>query len=259
MLPVDSGETSRPYIHLDLEADADFFAALTTAFRSLAVVQSTFSDAFQNAMEDLCRQISMLSGVMTIAPTGFSPVHRSRREKLVCDLYTWRKVISLWVESQIFYSTNERDRRDRSADEASERLAMFSAMVASQGLYSFATDAGRTAGRQFVRLNSTLARLLQFHEDNSKIIATVLAQHDHSTGLRAALAFPTLILTCNYPQSTSSQLDPQFCNKWPLYKLNVSRSLLMQLTETLLPIVPTVDDYLCAICQDIAFKVLFFL
>lgn len=50
------------------------------------------------------------------------------------DLYTWREIFQLYVEAEIFQGLGERDRGDRTVEEAEERLTIFVDRLRKAGL-----------------------------------------------------------------------------------------------------------------------------
>lgn len=50
------------------------------------------------------------------------------------DLYAWREVFTLWIEAEIFESSAERDRGERTVEEAEKRLKAFAGELTKRGL-----------------------------------------------------------------------------------------------------------------------------
>lgn len=62
-----------------------------------------------------------------------------------------------------------------------------------------------------------------------------------------------------FPQFVRRSLDAHMdsngnINSWTFYNTSLPHVLLASLTDTLLPILPSLDDYMCLICTSIAFK-----
>ncbi len=50
------------------------------------------------------------------------------------DLYAWREIFQLYVESEVFESMSERDRGERDLAETERRLSNFAERVTNRGL-----------------------------------------------------------------------------------------------------------------------------
>jgi hypothetical protein len=75
-------------------------------------------------------------------------------------------------------------------------------------------------------------------------------KHDKRTALTAAVGFPTFINSLHHLDPSDGQSRSLILPDLP----SLPRLLLMQFTTTLLPIIPRIDDYTCALCTDVAFK-----
>jgi hypothetical protein len=72
------------------------------------------------------------------------------------DLYVWREIFQLYVETEVFESLNESDRGERSAEESERRLQLFAAQLAQRGLVAegkFKQQQSRAALETFLQLN----------------------------------------------------------------------------------------------------------
>jgi len=78
----------------------------------------------------------------------------------------------------------------------------------------------------------------------------ILKKHDKRTALTASTGFPQFVRS-----SLEAHVDPNGnVNTWAFYSTSLPHVLLTSLTETLLPILPSLEDYTCLICTSIAFK-----
>lgn len=85
------------------------------------------------------------------------------------DLYAWREIFSLWIEHEIFESSAERTRGERTVEEAQSRLQVFANEVVKRGLGDRRTIKGkkaRGAWEEFLRLNVLLLDLKKFQMAN---------------------------------------------------------------------------------------------
>lgn len=78
----------------------------------------------------------------------------------------------------------------------------------------------------------------------------ILKKHDKRTALTASVGFPQFVR-----RSLDAHMDSNGnINSWTFYNTSLPHVLLASLTDTLLPILPSLDDYMCLICTSIAFK-----
>jgi hypothetical protein len=92
------------------------------------------------------------------------PVKASKK-----DLYAWREIFTLWIEHDIFESSAERTRGERTVEQAQARLQAFANEVVKRGLGDRRTIKGkksRGAWEEFLRLNVLLLDLKRFQMAN---------------------------------------------------------------------------------------------
>ncbi|KAE8230127.1 hypothetical protein CF326_g4879 [Tilletia indica] len=116
-----SPSTGRRYrrreIVIPLTADTEFLERLTGALQSLSRIQEQQREQFVAATENLC------SSIARVASPYATPT----------DMYVWREIFALWVDSQIFESSREKDRGELSVEESEARLKKFAEELAKRG------------------------------------------------------------------------------------------------------------------------------
>ncbi|XAO25906.1 hypothetical protein I312_104739 [Cryptococcus bacillisporus CA1280] len=246
---------------IPLSSDFTFFSLLTTALTSLSSFHARQQILFQQSVEKLCGMISTSispQASIEIIPTPFTPsnemtpsIHLSKPSRK--DLYAWREIFTLWIEAQIFESIAERDRGERTVEEAELRLQQFAKQVVKRGLGDRRTMKGkkvREAWEEFLRLNVLLLDLKKFQTANIKAARKILKKHDKRTALTASTGFQAFVRsTLSAPTDKDGNIST-----WVFYNTSLPHVLLASLTSTLLPILPSLDDYACLICTSIAFK-----
>ncbi|WVQ74158.1 hypothetical protein IAR50_003750 [Cryptococcus sp. DSM 104548] len=266
VIPAASTRSTEREFIIPLASDLAFFSLLTTALTSLSAFHAKQQTLFHQSVERLCEMISK-----SVSPQGsglevlLTPLTPSVNDTAVVprlhaslrtskkDLYAWREIFSLWIESQIFESTAERDRGERTIEQADSRLRMFAAEVVRRGLGDRRTMKGkkvREAWEEFLRLNMLLLDLKRFQTANIKAAQKILKKHDKRTALTASAgvqAFVRSTLTAHIDKDGN-------VSTWTFYNTSLPHILLSSLTTTLLPILPSLDDYACLICTSIAFK-----
>lgn len=184
--PVRSTTPDREFI-IPLASDIAFFNLLTAALTSLSAFHSAQQLAFRAAVEKLCLMISQSiqpsSGSVQVVATPLTPspkplepesdliaarIQRTSRASKK-DLYAWREIFTLWIEAEIFESSAERTRGERTVDQAEVRLKRFADAVVKRGLGDRRTMKGkkvREAWEEFLRLNVLLLDLKRFQIAN---------------------------------------------------------------------------------------------
>jgi hypothetical protein len=192
-LPLDpepgSGRSATPdrEFIIPLASDIAFFNLLTAALTSLSTFHAAQQLAFKAAVEKLCLMISQSiqpsSNSVQVVSTPFTPspqpieaepdsrVARMQRNARASkkDLYAWREIFTLWIESEIFESSAERTRGERTVEQAEARLQRFADMVVKRGLGDRRTMRGkkvREAWEEFLRLNVLLLDIKRFQIAN---------------------------------------------------------------------------------------------
>jgi len=146
------------------------------------------------------------------------------------DLYKWREIFSKWKELEIFEGQTEGDRGGREVDESERRLGVF---VQGLGLGGKRKRRDGTV-EDFLMLNRELLNLKRFWGANELALKKILKKHDKRTSLQVSKYYDT--------SERRGGLD------------KLPHVLLCQITQILLPIIPSIDDFSCPICSEIAWK-----
>ena len=134
----------RREVVINLEYDSEFFLLLNQALQSLTSLMDAEKAGFSEAVKQLSQ---------TVAATTSS----AKNDK---DMYAWRDVFTLWVEAEIFESSSERTRGERSVAEVEKRLAWFVDQVGRRKLAKkMKSKESRKALERFVELNQELLQL----------------------------------------------------------------------------------------------------
>ncbi|GAA5863069.1 hypothetical protein JCM3774_001411 [Rhodotorula dairenensis] len=239
------GRQHRRKVYIPLTSDTEFLTLLASALNSLATLQLAQKRQFTESVQMLAREVSAVS----------SP---SRPKS---DLYIWREIFALWIEAEIFESSRERDRGERSIEDVEKHLEWFVDQVAKRKLAKrMKHKESRVALEKFIALNVELLDLKKFQVANEEAARKILKKHDKRTALTASLGFPQLI-----GKDSSNSISAELISRAtdggqsrPVLTLpgfpSLPHILLSTFTSTLLPVIPTIEDYECLICGDIAFK-----
>lgn len=154
----------RKEIFIPLNSDTEFLTLLAQALSSIAALQLAQKLQFATSVELLAREVSNVS----------SP-SRPRT-----DLYIWREIFSLWVESQIFESQREKDRGERSVEDAQEKLEWFVDQVAVRKLAKrMRHKESRAALEKFIKLNVDLLDMKRFQMANEEAARKIVRASSH--------------------------------------------------------------------------------
>lgn len=143
----------RKEVFIPLNSDTEFLTLLAQALASLAALQTTQKHQFASSVDLLAREVS----------------HVSSPSRPKSDLYIWREIFTLWVEAQIFESQREKDRGERSVEDAEEKLEWFVDQVAKRKLAKkMRHKESRTALEKFIKLNVELLHMKRFQIANEE-------------------------------------------------------------------------------------------
>ncbi|KZT42794.1 hypothetical protein SISSUDRAFT_998572 [Sistotremastrum suecicum HHB10207 ss-3] len=228
-------ESDSREIVISLKADANFFALLTNALVASSNALRTTESQFMDSLKDLSVTISQHAK----PPSSHHhpiPSPKNIFRKADGDLYTWREIFTMYMELEIFESSAERDRGDRSTEESEKRLGKFAQQIGARGM-KLSKD-NRTAFERFLELNVLILNLRKFQIANNEAARKILKKHTKRTGLpspsSAALVAAAPVLNVHFT--------------------SLPHTLVQAMAEILLPIIPHLDDYECLICASVAFK-----
>lgn len=156
-------ELSEAYqkVEVPLRSDSEFFQMLRQELSSLDALQAHERDQLTGEVNSLAHDISKVAD--------------PSRSLKVSDLYAWRDIFDMYIESKIFFSTNERDGGSRNSTVAQTQLQLFTDKLHRQrSVKNLKRKESRIALGQFVRVNLDLLRNLKFQEINHTAMAKIL-------------------------------------------------------------------------------------
>ncbi|KAF9949585.1 hypothetical protein BGZ72_008667 [Mortierella alpina] len=212
-------EDGKRVLVIELTADTAFFDQLGDEVSQLSKLQQANKHEFESKVEDLRRILTVVA----------SPQNK--------DMYTWREILKLYLDAQVFVGDQETDRSTRSSEKAQKQLQWFLMEMERSKLVSrFKQSKSKIAFNQFFQLNSELITMKQFKELNQMAMTKILKKHDKRTNLTASSGFP------------------KHLQNEPFYNDNISKSLTYTIGNQLVSIIPQPDDYACPICMSVAWK-----
>jgi hypothetical protein len=143
-----------------LTSDAEFFGLLWDDVLSLDALQVREQKAMTDEVKTLGEEVSKVASPFKSTNT---------------DLDRWQELFNIYLQAEIFFSTNELDHGSRNSIAALKQLQWFQAEVTRRGLAeSFKLSASRDALEKFTRINMTLLCNLKFQEINQLAISKIL-------------------------------------------------------------------------------------
>ncbi|KAF9378681.1 hypothetical protein CPB97_009415 [Podila verticillata] len=212
-------EDGKRVLVIELTADTAFFDQLGEEVSQLSKLQQANKTEFESKVEDLSKMLTVVS----------SPQNK--------DMYTWREILKIYLDAQVFVGDQESDRSTRSSEKAQKQLQWFlKEMERSKLVQRLKLSKSKLAFNTFFQLNSELITMKQFKELNQMAMTKILKKHDKRTSLLASSGFP------------------KHLQNEPFYNDNISKSLTYTIGCQLVSIIPQPDDYACPICMSVAWK-----
>ncbi|WQF85132.1 Putative Zinc finger, RING-type, SPX domain, Zinc finger, RING/FYVE/PHD-type [Colletotrichum destructivum] len=209
-------------IEVPLVFDSEFFGILQSDVNNLDALQAKEEKAMVTEIVALRQEVSHLT----------KPSRLSKS-----DLARWRAIFELYLDAQVFFSTNEQDHGSRSSQTAAKQLQWFQEEITKRNLVkSFKIAESREALVRFLRLNAVLLKNLQFQEINQVAIYKILKKFDKRTCLGVSKSFPVQV------------------HSDKLLAGSVAKDICAQMSTDLVSVVPQISDYLCPICFAIAYR-----
>ncbi len=211
-------DVKRSEITVKLNSDAKFFNMLETEIEDLDHLTSLQEDRLVANMQQISEHLAQLT-------------NKSTKSK---DFYQWRELFKMYLDSEIYFKYNE------SSSSSFEN----STVSIKQRLDQFTTAAnklqfkGKTSSHDvynFVSLNYTLLKVIQFQSINATALKKILKKFDKQTNFHVKNQFPKLISHHTVGQS-------------------VAQKMCSLMHTSMIKVIPQIDDFTCPICFSVAYK-----
>ncbi|KAF9069392.1 SPX domain-containing protein [Rhodocollybia butyracea] len=265
----DTQGTPREVI-IPLVKDSAFFELLSTAIDSLSTRLSSLSADFTETLETVSRKISDSARPVSARKNKFKPhsalshpgtIRLSSKTNNASDLSSWREIFQLYIDTEVFESLHEAHAGEQSIEESEKRLKLFAERVSSRGLgdkRKLKLKQSHEALQSFLELNMFILNVKKLEQANADATRKILKKHAKQTALPLPFAngqdYFTQALALAPRSNTNTNSSSALIKASPIPLLSLPRILVQALSETLLPIIPQLDDYSCVICTNIAFK-----
>jgi E3 ubiquitin-protein ligase BAH len=148
-------------VEVPLRYDHEFFQMLKSGVLGLNNLQTDEKAELTKEIGSLGQEIAKIA----------APSQNSART----DMYAWREVFSLYMDSQVFFSTSEQDKYTRDTRTAEKQLQHFSINLRALNVtQSFRREESYLALDRFLHLNLVLLRNLRFQELNTTAMTKIL-------------------------------------------------------------------------------------
>lgn len=160
---------------IPLASDTAFFDLLTSTMNNLSTQLTTVHSQFMTDLEHLSKSISDSALPMSQADPSYRPfsvkdhpgtitipsIRSTFRSKLddKSDLYLWRQLLGLYIDAQVFDSVAERNRGERSLEDAEIRMAKFMEGIEKSGFLRGKSKKAHAEVNAFLKLNRTILDL----------------------------------------------------------------------------------------------------
>lgn len=143
-------------------------------FQALNVHLTTVREGFMGNIAELSRSISSTARPMSSVSAFHAYSHSANPATInvhtptlaltsgKSDLYSWREIFQLYVDTEVFESHSERARGERSVEEAEERWNLFMQRMSDKGFnegQALRLKESRDALRTFLQLNAYILDL----------------------------------------------------------------------------------------------------
>lgn len=232
------------WVQVPLVSAKRFFDLLAPKLEELEALREAETRKLEEQILDLGEAVE---NVIEPVREGFE----AKRQVSYRDLYFWREMFRLYLETPIFYSETEQNRGPLMFAQAKGRLEAYDKQLRETGLLAkMKTPAARKAAKQFLDLNIDILKIMHFQEVNARAMTKILKKFDKQTHLEGQMFLKSL--RAKYPallpiEGTKKIAPTAFAN-------SIARDLHAEIATKVLAIVPQIDDWNCPVCYSMAWR-----
>ncbi|KAJ2721710.1 hypothetical protein GGI07_003766 [Coemansia sp. Benny D115] len=199
-----------------LETDQMFFDKLIGYIERMREFEQSYTKQYNG-------NVTALGGELTAVTSPFKH-----------DFQIWREIFRLYLDADVWDHADGDFRQTNSAKQGQDRFAKFTEHIEAMGLTKgFRDPLSAKLLVSFYKLNSELTYLKLLQEMNELAMRKILKKHDKRTHLVSKTQFPQIATI-----DTSTLI----------------RALIYTIHTDLVGVVPQIDDYLCPMCLNIAWR-----
>ncbi|KAJ2617805.1 hypothetical protein H4S08_000185 [Coemansia sp. RSA 1365] len=209
-------DTEETQVIVRLKADQLFFDQLVQYIERIRQFEQKYTKAYNANVDHIGDELATVT----------SPYKH--------DYQVWREIFRLYMDSDIWSHSQGDCRSTSSAREGQERFGKFVKHIEAISLVQRLRDPmSARLLMSFYKLNMELAHMKLLQEMNEEATRKIIKKHDKRTHLVAKTQFPQLVTI-----DTAS----------------LTRALIFTIYNDLVGVVPQIDDYLCPMCLNIAWR-----
>lgn len=228
------------WVNVPLETAGDFFAMIEPKVPGLEAVRDSETHKLEDKILDLGDAVENV-----VAPVMEG--YEARRKLSYRDLYFWREMFRLYLETPIFYKGTEQKRGAITYKEARSNLEAYDKQLRETGLLAkMKTPQAKAAAQKFLDVNLEILKLMHFQEINYIGLGKILKKFDKQTHLQGnqflanmKVSHPDMLLS----KSAAGGLAD-----------SIARDLQAEMGSKVLAIVPQLDDWICPVCYGMAWR-----
>ena len=227
-------------IEVPLTSDSEFFQILRKELQNLEDLQISEQKTLTKNIESLAKDLEAVKARAN---------KRKPSKDAKLEINSWREIFRLYLESEIFVSDHEIDAGARTAAKAARQLTYFTQQLAKRPAQAIPKSAeAHIALDRFISINATLLNLLKFQELNRLALTKILKKFDKQTSLHSKASIST------NPTTLLNTLSPHPNDTKVLSPATLARATASTISNSLLTLIPQLDDYLCPICMSITYR-----
>ena len=238
----NSAETK--WIQIPLASAKTFFDMLEPKLQELEALNEAEEKKLEEEILDLG---DMVENVTEPVREGYE----AKRSVSYRDLYFWREMFRMYMETPIFYANTERNHGALTFVEAKKRLEAYDEQLRSTGLLAkMRTALAKAAAQKFLDLNLDILKIMHFQEMNARAMSKILKKFDKRTHLEGQIFLnesrkrhPALLTN----GTTGTNTAGGFAN-------SIARDMYAEIATKVLAIVPQLDDWTCPVCLAMAWR-----
>jgi len=237
--------TETKWIQIPLISAKAFFDMLEPKLQELQELNEAEEKKLE---EDILNLGEMIENVTEPVREGYE----AKRSVSYRDLYFWREMFRMYMETPIFYSNTERNHGALTFTESKKRLEAYDEQLRSTGLLAkMRTPLAKAAAQKFLDLNLDILKIMHFQEMNARAMVKILKKFDKQTNLEG-LGFlndsgkrhPALLTD---GKKSGKDTAGGFAN-------SIARDMYAEIASKVLAIVPQLDDWTCPVCLSMAWR-----
>lgn len=158
---LNQGDSNSVRVEVPLRNNDEFFQILQHGLSGLNSLHREEKSALGQEIGELSQMVSRVA----------KPAQSMQRT----DLYAWRAIFGLYLECNVFFSTNENESFSRSPIEVQPQLQLFSNRLSEvQKANKFRRQESSAALQRFLLVNANLLRNLKFQQLNMRAAGKIL-------------------------------------------------------------------------------------